>query len=48
MNQKNLPISETVAEFLSKVVLHPFVKDHFVNMFKIYFRLKTVGAENIP
>ncbi len=48
MNQKKQAITETTAEFLSKIVLHPFVKDHFVNMFKLYFRLKTVGAENIP
>lgn len=48
MLEKKTTISEASAEFLSKIVLHPIIKDHLVNLFKIYFRLKTNGIDNIP
>lgn len=41
-------VSEVIAEFLSKIVLHPLIKDHLVSVIKIYFRLQTIGVENIP
>lgn len=47
MQDKN-SMSEKSAEFLSKIVLHPLVKDSLVRIFKKYFRLETVGIENIP
>jgi 1-acyl-sn-glycerol-3-phosphate acyltransferase len=46
--QEKQTVSEIVAEFLSKVVLHPLIKNHLVTLFKIYFRLQTSGVENIP
>lgn len=46
--QDQKSISEKSAEFLSKIVLHPLVKDYLVHLFKVYFRLETEGLENIP
>lgn len=45
---ENKSFSEQSAELLSKIVLHPYIKDSLVQIFKKYFRLQTVGIENIP
>lgn len=44
----NIDLSEKTAELLSKVVLNPLIRDSFVEALKTYFRLTTVGIENIP
>lgn len=46
--QERQTISESVADFISKVVLHPIIKNHLVTLLKFYFRLETTGTENIP
>lgn len=48
MKERSISISDLSAELLSKIVLHPLFKDHFINLFKYYFRLQTIGTENIP
>jgi len=46
--QEKQNVSEIIAEFLSKIVLNPLIKDHLVGLFKLYFRLQTIGINNLP
>lgn len=45
---KQKTMSEKSADLISKIVLNPLVKNTLVEAFKVYFRLETVGLENIP
>lgn len=47
MNTSKL-ITEKSAEFLSKLVTHPIIKHNLVSLLKTYFRLETIGLQNIP